>query len=200
MDKKHIVGSITGIVAILAVAAFVILGFTIGAWQWAWLVFLAIPITAIVGGLAAKDKDIPGAITGLVAVLCAVAFFVLGFLYGLWHPGWLVFLAIPITAIIAGLFSKKKDIPGSIVGFVTILAAVAFFILGFTFNFWHPGWVVFLAIPLTAIIAGMFKKKPEGTSGPNAGPGCGCGPNTGCNCGPDAGQGSAPKNDEKIGF
>lgn len=179
MDKRNIVGSITGIVAILAVAAFVILGFTMAIWQTAWLVFLAIPITAIIGSLVSRQKDIPGAITGLVAVLAAAAFFVLGFVYGWWHPGWLVFLAVPLTAIIVGLFSKKKDIPGSIVGFVAILAAVVFFIIGFTYNYWHPGWVVFLAIPLTGIIVGMFRKKPD----------------------QDAGTGTTPpNNDSKIGF
>ena len=33
----------------------------------------------------------------LIAV--ALIYLVLGFFFGLWHPGWLVFLAIPLGAI-----------------------------------------------------------------------------------------------------
>jgi hypothetical protein len=56
MQKKNLVGALTGIVAILATAAFFILGFTIGSWHLIWLVFLAIPLTAIVFSLFVKQQ------------------------------------------------------------------------------------------------------------------------------------------------
>ena len=31
------------------------------------------------------------------------------------------------------------------------IASLAYLVLGFFFNLWHPGWLVFLAIPLGAI-------------------------------------------------
>ena len=32
-----------------------------------------------------------------------------------------------------------------------ILVTLIYLVLGFFFNLWHPGWLVFLAIPLGAI-------------------------------------------------
>lgn len=56
MTKKH-VGSITGIVALLAVAVFMLLGFYVSAWPLAWLVFLAIPITSITLNMFVKKPE-----------------------------------------------------------------------------------------------------------------------------------------------
>lgn len=36
------------IVPFVAAIAFLVLGFTIGAWAWAWVFFLAIPIVALI--------------------------------------------------------------------------------------------------------------------------------------------------------
>ena len=62
-----------------------------------------------------QDALFPIEITALYLVLGAV--------FHLWHPGWLIFLTIPLH----------------------------YMLLGFFFNLWHPGWLVFLAIPLGAI-------------------------------------------------
>ena len=39
-------------------------------------------------------------------VLVTIIYLVLGFIYGLWHPGWLVFLTIPLWAALVG---KNKE-------------------------------------------------------------------------------------------
>ncbi len=110
--------------------------------------------------LTKKQAD---SLVGLVAVLAATAFLLIGFLTNAWHVAWLVFLLIPVTAILSGLLSGDKDIGGLITGMVAILATIAYMIMGFVFNLWHPGWLVFMIIPITAIIAGMFTddKKPD---------------------------------------
>jgi hypothetical protein len=54
---KKIVGSITGIVSLLAVAVFMLLGFYASAWPLAWLVFLAIPITSITLNMFVKKPE-----------------------------------------------------------------------------------------------------------------------------------------------
>jgi asparagine N-glycosylation enzyme membrane subunit Stt3 len=166
MSKKNeLAGLITGLVAVLAAACFFIIGFMTGGWQYAWLVFLTVPVTAIVADIITKNKDFSGSIIGLIAVLAAAAFFVLGFVYGKWHPGWLVFLVVPIAAIVIDAI-RKKDVSGSIIGLITVSAAVIFFILGFMFEIWSVSWLVFLAIPLAAIIIEMSKKKnPYGIVG-----------------------------------
>lgn len=50
----------------------------------------------------------------------------------------------------------------SITGIVSILAVAVFVLLGFLLNTWHPTWLVFLAVPLTRLILGMFIKKDQG--------------------------------------
>lgn len=156
-EKKDLPGLITGLAALLATASFVILGFTTRSWQSIWLVFLVVPLTAIITDIIFKKKDIAGTLTGLVAILAAVAYFILGFLLHLWHPGWLVFLSIPLTAVILDLVTKRKNTPDAVVGFVAILASVTFLVLGFFLHIWHIAWVVFLLIPMTAIITNIVK-------------------------------------------
>jgi hypothetical protein len=113
MLKKGMANSIVSLVALLSVTAFLIIGFTADAWQVAWLVFLLIPVTAIVTDLVSQKKNITGLVTGLVALLATVAYIVMGFAFSLWHPGWIVFLAIPITRIITGMIvgepAEQKD-------------------------------------------------------------------------------------------
>jgi len=160
-QRKDLPGQITGLVAILAVAAFVLLGFFTGGWKFDWIVFLAIPVTGVVTDIIFKKKDVAGTIVGLVAILAAVAYFVLGFLLDLWHPGWLVFLAIPLTAIVVDIIKKSKDAGNVITGLITILAILAYLCMGFFLNLWHIAWVVFLLIPITAIISNIIKPAPK---------------------------------------
>jgi hypothetical protein len=158
MSKKNeLPGLVTGLVAILAAVCFFLLGFLIpGSWRYAWLIFLAVPLTAIVMDIKDKNKDFSGAIIGFIAILAAAAFFVLGFVFDTWHPGWLVFLAIPIAAIILDIL-RKKDLGGSVAGLTALLATVAFILLGTLFDAWRIAWLVFLLVPISAIIVNIVK-------------------------------------------
>lgn len=49
------------------------------------------------------------AIISLVSTLSVVAFLVLGFVYGLWHPGWLVFFAAPVTTALLNVMDPGKE-------------------------------------------------------------------------------------------
>lgn len=106
-----------------------------------------------------KKNELAGLVTGLAAVLAAACFFIVGFMTGGWQYAWLVFLAVPLTAIVLDIVTKNKDFSGSIIGLIAVLAATAFFLLGFGFGKWHPGWLVFLVIPLAAIIFDAVRKK-----------------------------------------
>jgi len=110
MLNKKTADSIVGLVALLAATAFLLIGFTAGYWHFAWLVFLLIPITAIVTGMLTDGKkDMTNRVTGLVALLAVIAYMILGFAFGLWHPGWLVFMAIPISATITRLVTGQDN-------------------------------------------------------------------------------------------
>jgi transcriptional regulator with XRE-family HTH domain len=85
-------------------------------------------------------------------ILTVIVFLLFGFCAGLWHPAWVVFLTIPVWYGIAHWLSPKK--PGKrqkswMKSFpFPILTVVVFLLLGFCGNLWHPGWVVFLTIPV----------------------------------------------------
>lgn len=50
--------AIVSIVPLVALALFLILGFTMGAWAWAWIFFLAVPIAGIlVYGVGGRPDD-----------------------------------------------------------------------------------------------------------------------------------------------
>jgi transcriptional regulator with XRE-family HTH domain len=56
-----------------------------------------------------KDHKLSDNISGAVSILSAIIFLILGFLFDLWHPGWIVFLFIPFAWIIADLFESHKN-------------------------------------------------------------------------------------------
>jgi|SRR5690554_1995165 len=78
-----------------------------------------------------------------------IIFLILGFTKELWHPGWMVFLLIPITAIIVELSKKGNYMLTALSPFLSI----AFFIIfGSLYELWHPTWLIFLLIPIMGII------------------------------------------------
>ncbi len=80
------------------------------------------------------------AATPLISLLI---FLTLGLVWGLWHPGWLAFLLIPIVPYFVGLKQFRMTF--------SLLIVVIFVVLG-SFGYWHPGWLVFLLIPIYHIL------------------------------------------------
>jgi len=76
-------------------------------------------------------------------VVIAGLYLVLGACFGLWHPGWLIFLTIPLHYIEFKSMKARLTHPVSIV--------LIYLVLGFFFDLWHPGWIIFLLIPLGSI-------------------------------------------------
>lgn len=62
---------------------------------------------------------------------------------------------------------KEKTMTGLILSLVSLLAVIAFLLIGFTTGVWHPTWVVFLATPLARIILGMVDLKKGGNTSPD---------------------------------
>ncbi len=108
-NRNALAGSIVGLVSLIAAAVFLLIGFTRHVWHPTWLVFLAIPIASTLTDIIIKKKGASGAVTGAVSLLATVVFLVLGFQYGLWHPGWLVFFAIPIADLLMKIFTKARQ-------------------------------------------------------------------------------------------
>ncbi len=58
------------------------------------------------------SRSSKGPIVSLVSICSVVVFLILGFVYGLWHPGWIVFFAAPVTAAILNVMGIKDEPKG----------------------------------------------------------------------------------------
>lgn len=95
-----------------------------------------------------KWKKIKRKIESATPIIVLGVYIILGY-FGYWHPGWIVFLAIPLVPMILNLFggSFKKNF----MSLLTIFITITYLILGSCFHIWHPAWVIFLLIPIFSI-------------------------------------------------
>lgn len=103
------------------------------------------------GGEEDEDDDEtlrPSMLTGAVTLLSVLAFLLLGFGFNLWHPGWIVFLLIPLYACITS---------GSAEAAAAMLSVVIYMLLGSVWGLWHPGWIIFLIVPVASAFRRPFR-------------------------------------------
>lgn len=105
----------------------------------------------------AKKPKVLNMLSGLIPVLITITYFILGGVFNLWHPGWLVFLFIPVflTLIDAIYFKRPDDFC------FPVLVVIAYLFIGFEFSGWHPYWFLFLLIPVYYIICDAFKNNND---------------------------------------
>lgn len=77
-------------------------------------------------------------------LVITIAYLIIGCIWNAWHPGWLLFLLIPIWHSLVEAIEKKNAYCFA----YPVLATLIFLVLGTFWFAWHPGWVVFLTIPL----------------------------------------------------
>lgn len=123
----------------------------------------------------AKKSAVGGAIISLTALLSTVLFLYIGFVMHTWHPTWLIFISVPIVSAIVDVFTNKRHVVAAISAIISIGCILAYLYMGFRLNLWHPGWLIFFAIPITHILIKLFtggceacspdvcNKKPEKT-------------------------------------
>lgn len=90
-------------------------------------------------------------ISAVTPLLCVVAFLGLGLFFDKWHPGWAVFLAIPIVEILLNIYIQEGK--AKWVSIACIVSIIAYVGLGIYTGWWHKVWLVFFIVPITAIIA-----------------------------------------------
>lgn len=81
-----------------------------------------------------------------------VVYALIGCVWGAWHPGWLLFLLVPLWHTFVEAVKKRN----AMIFAYPILATLAFLCFGFFCGLWHPGWVVFLTIPLYYSLVAYF--------------------------------------------
>lgn len=97
-----------------------------------------------------KSNIVKGKITGAMPLIVTAVYLLIGFVWGIWHPTWLLFLLIPLVPIaLYGIGDNKK----SANGITTFIVIISYIILGL-FGYWHPGWLIFFLIPIVAIFTG----------------------------------------------
>jgi len=77
------------------------------------------------------------------AILAVILFFIAGSM-DLWHPGWLVFLTIPLYY--TGIQAARHKNPN--IFCYPVFVTLIYLMSGFYLDLWHPGWLLFLTIPL----------------------------------------------------
>ena len=80
-------------------------------------------------------------------VLVTLVYLFIGFMFGWWHPGWMLFLTIPLYYLPSSQRSYLKLLGNP------VMITIIYLLLGFCCNLWHPGWLIFLAIPLLNAVA-----------------------------------------------
>lgn len=98
-----------------------------------------------------------GAFGGMITLICTLTFFVLGAVFGLWHPGWMVFLLIPVIISLIEAIEKNNWH----IFCYPVLVVIIYLLCGFYGKLWHPMWVLFITIPLYYSIGTYISKNSD---------------------------------------
>ena len=88
------------------------------------------------------------------ALICVIGFMLLGLLLDMWHPGWLIFMLIPIYhSLVSAIFARKPSYFA-----YPVLCALVYLAIGFLLHEWLIPVVIFLTIP---VYYTLFSDKKE---------------------------------------
>ena len=113
------------------------------------------------------------AMTNMLFPLVTVAYLIMGFVWDLWHPGWLIFvIAAFLTPLLDAINRpklrpiKKRSYFGPVMDWdrinaafcaiVFLIAIPAYLVLGFAWNLWHPGWLIFVVATVLCGISSVL--------------------------------------------
>ncbi len=101
-----------------------------------------------------KESGVKGKLIATTPFISLVIFFILGMQFDLWHPGWLVFMLVPISGVVLG---GRLNLKTQLVGLSPFVTFIFFMLYGHFTDVWHPTWIVFFIIPVLGL---MFEKDP----------------------------------------
>ncbi len=88
-------------------------------------------------------------IIGATPFVALFIYLLLGFTADLWHPGWLVFMLVPIIGSFLGTENVKDGIMGGSVLIIITLFLALSLIAGFP---WHIAALIFIFVPAMGVI------------------------------------------------
>ncbi len=112
-------------------------------------------IARTISRMEVKETGIRQKLIATSPFVATIVYFILGMQYNLWHPGWLVFLIVPIAGVVFGSRFKFETL---LMGLSPFLTTIFFILYGTYAGVWHPTWLVFFIIP---VLGFMFEKDPK---------------------------------------
>ena len=101
-----------------------------------------------------KSNNKTTELIGLISLVVSMSIFLyLGLVHSMWHPGWIIFLLLPLSGSLSAAIIKKS--PSKFA--YPVLCVIIFMGLGY-FNYWHPGWIIFVTIPVYYAICGIIER------------------------------------------
>lgn len=161
-SSKITIYRLFGLYTFLAMVSFIVIVLVanpIGYWH--FLILLPIPVLGIMTGNVKvtfrPDNTLKSFLIRAVITLLLVTLYVwIGLEFQIWHPTWMIFLIIPIVALLYQQFVKKEKV--HLVAYMPFISVILFFIIGEYANGYQYAWLVFLLIPVVAILFGDSKK------------------------------------------
>ncbi|MCF7923661.1 MAG: hypothetical protein K9L64_00990 [Candidatus Izimaplasma sp.] len=144
--RKRIVATMP----MISVFLLLVSGFIFDNWKLGISFLLLIPLSLIL-----LSDNIPKRIHQNMPMITIIIFLWLAFGFDLAHPGWVVFFLIPLSDMIYRGRINARKLVSVVITFIYILIGVlyprSFFpevLRIFGDSFWHPGWLIFLLIPI----------------------------------------------------
>jgi len=89
-------------------------------------------------------------------MIITVAYILLGFMFDWWHPGWLLFLTIPLYYTWPDM--EHGDPVRELQKFAyPVFVTLVYLILGCYLDWWHPWWMLYFTIPIYYIFVSNAK-------------------------------------------
>lgn len=82
--------------------------------------------------------------SGIFSLIIVCIWLWIGFEYALWHPGWLLFLTIPIMSSFVYAIKSRNASHFA----YPVLISLGYLYVGCVKDVWHPTWVAFMTIPI----------------------------------------------------
>lgn len=144
------------IASLSLIGVYTFLEFTQPSWVNYFVLIPLIPIALISGVLKVELGDIKAQlkvwILGAIILIVLTSFYIyLGLAFGWWHPGWLIFMLVPILGLLYSQWIKKEKQP--LVAYMPFISVILFILIGEIWNGYAYSWLVFLLIPVVGVLS-----------------------------------------------
>lgn len=144
------------ITSLLFIGLYTYLEFTQTSWVNYLLLVPLPPIALFSGVLKIEFTDMKSVLkefilSALVLLIFIGIYIYIGFAFGGWHPGWLIFMLLPILGLLYTRWVKKEKTP--LVSYMPFISVILFILIGEIWNGYAYSWLAFLLIPMVGVLS-----------------------------------------------